>query len=59
MKKFVRLLIVLIIMASMAGITTSCAVFNDSHGQNQVSFKHKKPLPKRYIIKNGETHTIK
>jgi hypothetical protein len=54
MKKFFRLLVILLVISSVAGITTSCAVFDDSsHAQKLASYKHKKPLPKKYIVDNG------
>jgi hypothetical protein len=60
MKRIFRLLILFLILSSLAGITTSCAVFQgDRHGQNQQSFKYKKPLPKRYIVNNGEKAILK
>jgi hypothetical protein len=60
MKRIFRLFILFLILCSLAGITTSCAVFQgDSHGQDQQSFKYKKPLPKRYIVNNGEKAILK
>jgi hypothetical protein len=53
MKKILRILILLLVLGSLAGITTSCAVFNESHATKNSSFKHKQPLPKKYIISNG------
>jgi hypothetical protein len=54
MKKFIRLLVILLVISSLAGITTSCAIFDDSsHAQTLKPFKHSKPLPKKYIIDNG------
>jgi len=54
MKKILRILILLLIIGSLAGITSSCAVFNDSsHAQTLKPYKHTKPLPKKYIVDNG------
>jgi hypothetical protein len=54
MKKIFRLLVILLVISSIAGITTSCAIFNESsHAQTLKPFKHKKALPKKYIIDNG------
>ncbi len=53
MKKIIRLIIILVVLSSVAGITTSCSIFNESHTQHQAYMKHKKPLPKKYIINNG------
>jgi hypothetical protein len=54
MKRIVRLLVTLLVISSIAGITTSCAVFSEStHVEKLEPFKHKKPLPKKYIIDNG------
>ncbi|MCK9399862.1 MAG: hypothetical protein M0Q51_07710 [Bacteroidales bacterium] len=54
MKRIIRLLVILLVISSLAGITSSCAIFSDSsHVQKLTTFKHKKPLPKKYIISNG------
>jgi hypothetical protein len=39
----------------MAGFTSSCKVFNEtSHAEKQKSFKHKQPLPKKWVLNNSE-----
>jgi hypothetical protein len=53
MKKVFRLLIALLVLAAVSGLTSSCSIFNESHVTKQASFKHQKPLPKKYIISNG------
>ncbi len=54
MKRIIRIFVLLLLIGSLAGITSSCAIFNDSsHVQTLGSFKHKKPLPKKYVIANG------
>lgn len=54
MKKIIRLLVILLVISSLAGLTSSCAMFSQtSHVQKLKPFKHSKPLPKKYIIDNG------
>jgi hypothetical protein len=54
MKKIIRLLVILLVIGSLAGITSSCSVFNEtSHAQKPAPFKHKEPLPKKYIVNNS------
>lgn len=54
MKKFWKYLFIALLISSIAGITTSCAVFDDStHAQTLKPYKHKNPLPKKYIVDNG------
>ncbi len=54
MKRIIRLFVILLVISSLAGITSSCSVFNEtSHAEKQKSFKHKKPLPKKYIVNNS------
>jgi hypothetical protein len=54
MKKFFRILVIMLVISSLAGITTSCAVFDESsHAQTLKTFKHKKALPKKYVVDNG------
>jgi hypothetical protein len=54
MKKFLKYLVIALVISSVAGITSSCAVFDDSsHAQGLSPYKHKKPLPKKYIVDNG------
>jgi hypothetical protein len=61
MKKTIRLLAILLTICFLAGIATSCAVFEDSgsHAQSTKSFKHSKPLPKKWVIDNGEKPILK
>jgi uncharacterized protein YxeA len=59
MKKIIRILILLLVLSSVAGITTSCAVFNESHTSKHAPFKHKQPLPKKYILSNGYKPIVK
>jgi hypothetical protein len=54
MKRIIRLFVILLVISSLAGITSSCAIFSDSsHAQKLEPFKHKDPLPKKYIVNNG------
>lgn len=53
MKKILRILILLLVLGALTGITTSCAIFNESHSAKNEPFKHKQPLPKKYIVNNG------
>jgi len=53
MKRIIRLLVILLVISSLAGITSSCAIFEGTHAQKLKPFKHQHPLPKRYIISNG------
>jgi hypothetical protein len=60
MKKIFRILVLALVMSSIAGITSSCAVFNEtSHAQSVKTFKHKKTLPKKYIVDNGNKQIAK
>jgi len=55
MKRIIRLLVMLLVISSLTGITSSCKVFNEtSHAEKPKSFKHKEPLPKKWVISNGE-----
>ena len=54
MKKFFKRLIIILVIGFIAGITTSCAVFQEqSHAQKPGTFKHTSPLPKKWVIDNG------
>jgi flagellar basal body-associated protein FliL len=54
MKRIIRLLVILLVISSLAGITTSCVLFEESsHAQKQKPFQHQKPLPKKYVLDNG------
>jgi len=54
MKKIFKAFVILLVIGSLAGVTSSCAVFDEtSHAQTLKSFKHKKALPKKYLIDNG------
>jgi hypothetical protein len=60
MKKIFRILVILLVMSSLVGITSSCAVFDDTtHAQKMQPFKHKKALPKKYVIDNGYKPIVK
>jgi hypothetical protein len=54
MKKIFKAFVILLVIGSLAGVTSSCAVFDEtSHAQTLKKFKHKKALPKKYLIDNG------
>jgi hypothetical protein len=54
MKRIIRLIVVLLVIGSLAGLATSCAIFEEpSHAQKMKPFKHTKPLPKKYVMDNG------
>jgi len=54
MKKIFKYFVILMVIGSLAGITSSCAVFDEStHAQTLKPYKHKKALPKKYLIDNG------
>lgn len=54
MKKAIKIIVLLIVIASLTGLMNSCAIFDESsHAQNLKTFKHSKPLPKKYILDNG------
>jgi hypothetical protein len=54
MKRIIRIFVLWLVIGSLAGITTSCVLFEEtSHAQKQQPFKHKKALPKKYVIDNG------
>ena len=54
MKKIFKYFVILLVIGSLAGITSSCAVFDEStHAQTLKPYKHKKALPKKYLIDNG------
>jgi len=60
MKKMIRLLAIFLAVCFLAGITSSCAVFDDSsHAQKNKTFKHSKPLPKKWAIDNGKKPILK
>jgi hypothetical protein len=55
MKRIIRLFVILLVISSLTGIVSSCKVFNEtSHAENPKSFKHKQPLPKKWVINNGD-----
>jgi hypothetical protein len=54
MKRIFKLLFIALIISSLAGITTSCVIFQEpTHATKPTTFKHKKALPKKYVINNG------
>jgi hypothetical protein len=60
MKKINRILAILLTLVFLAGMMSSCAMFDDtSHAQKKSSFKHSKPLPKKYVLDNGEKPILK
>lgn len=59
MKRRIRQLVLMLIIGSLSGIMSSCAVFSPSHSQKNESFKHKNPLPKKYIINNNYKPIVK
>ena len=60
MKKTIRLLAILFTVIFLAGLVSSCAVFDESsHAQSTKSFKHTKPLPKKWVIDNGKKPILK
>jgi hypothetical protein len=59
MKKRMRFFLMLLAVAFMAGTMTSCSVFEKGGPDATKSFKHKKPLPKKYIIPNKSSKVLK
>jgi hypothetical protein len=59
MKSIIRLITLILICFTLAGSLSSCAVFDKSSVTKQNSFKHKKPLPKKWIIDNGSRPNAK
>ncbi len=60
MKKTIRLLAILLTVCFLAGLASSCAVFDEtSHAQTLKSYKHSKPLPKKWVIDNGNKPILK
>jgi hypothetical protein len=60
MKRFYRLLAILLVISFLAGMTTSCAVFDEtSHAQSLKTFKHTKPLPKKWVLDQGSKPILK
>lgn len=53
MKNIIRLIALLMFCGLLAGSLSSCAVFEKSSPTELKSFKHKKPLPKKWVINNG------
>ena len=54
MKKVVKIIVLLVVIVSLTGLMNSCAIFDESsHAQKLKTFKHNKPLPKKYILDNG------
>jgi len=43
----------------MAGALSSCSLFDKTSATKQNSFKHKEPLPKKYIIHHKSREIIK
>ena len=59
MKKIIRLLIVVLVCTFLAASLNSCSVFEPAYKNPTQSFKHKKPLPKKWIIHNGKERSLK
>ena len=59
MKKIIRILTFLLITTFLAGAMTSCSLFDESTANSTKSYKHKKPLPQKWIIHHKSTKTIK
>lgn len=59
MKSIIRLIILVLLCSFLAGGMTSCAVFDNSSAIKQKSFKHKDPLPKKWIIPNKSRDIVK
>jgi hypothetical protein len=59
MKSIYRLIALLLICCFLAGGLASCAVFQPSSPTKPQSFKHKEPLPKKYIIHTGKMNIAK
>ena len=60
MKKAIRFLAILLTVCFLAGLVSSCAVFDESsHAQTLKPYKHSKPLPKKWVIDNGNKPILK
>jgi hypothetical protein len=60
MKKLIKFLVITLAIGFMASIMSSCSIFDEStHAQKQKSFKHTKPIPKKYVINNGRNPVLK
>jgi hypothetical protein len=60
MKKMIRLLAIFLTVCFLAGLATSCAVFEEtSHAQKLKPYKHTKPLPKKWALDNGTKPILK
>ena len=58
MKNLLRSAIIVITVVFMAGVLGSCSS-QKSAPKATVSFKHKKPLPKKYIVTTKRQKTVK
>lgn len=54
-----RLLMMVLTFIFLAGGLSSCSVFEKGKPSTTQSFKHKKPLPKKYIITHKSSNIIK
>jgi hypothetical protein len=59
MKSIYRLIALLLLCCFLAGGLASCAVFEKSSPTKPESFKHKNPLPKKYVIHTGQMNIVK
>lgn len=59
MKRFIKLLFILLMISALAGITTSCGFLSNTYVQKHEPYKHKQPLPKKYVINNGYKPIVK
>lgn len=59
MKKLIRVLILVLACAFLSGSLVSCSVFDKSAKFKHESFKHKNPIPKKWVINNGTKRIAK
>lgn len=59
MKNLGKALLVMALLAFLTGGLTSCSVFEKSRPSITKSYKHKQPVPKRYIVPEKTKKIIK
>lgn len=59
MKNLGKILLILITLAFLTGGLTSCSVFEKSRPSVTKSYKHKQPVPKKYIVPAKSKKIIK
>jgi hypothetical protein len=59
MKKIARLIFLILVCTFLAGGMSSCSLFDESTAHKQKSFKHKKPVPQKWVINNKSSKTLK